>query len=111
MVLATGGGAYMRPETRARITETAIAVWLKAELDVLMRRVRKRSNRPLLQNPDPEGTMRKLMDARYPVYAEADLTVDSVDGPPEATLQAVIAALRDYLAAHPELAAVPRLSA
>src|SRR5215218_9869364 len=71
MVLATGGGAYMNEETRAGIRERAVSIWLKADLEVLLKRVRKRSNRPLLQNPDPEGTMRKLMDIRYPVYAEA----------------------------------------
>src|SRR5918998_971990 len=61
IVLATGGGAFMNPETRARIAEKGISIWLKADLDVLMRRVRKRSNRPLLKNTDPEGSMRRLM--------------------------------------------------
>jgi shikimate kinase len=60
MVLATGGGAYMNEETRARIAENGVSVWLRADLDVLMRRVRKRATRPLLQNPDPEGTMRPI---------------------------------------------------
>src|SRR5919112_4935718 len=75
MVLATGGGAFMSEETRARIRERGVSVWLRADLDVLMRRVRKRANRPLLQNADPEGTMRKLIEARHPVYAQADLMV------------------------------------
>ena len=78
-VLATGGGAYMNAETRATIKRTAIAIWLRADFDLLMSRVRRRSNRPLLQNDDPETVMRKLIAERYPVYAEADITVDSRD--------------------------------
>ncbi len=64
MILATGGGAYMNDATRQLIGQQGVSIWLKAEFDVLMRRVRKRSNRPLLQNPDPEGTLKRLMDAR-----------------------------------------------
>ena len=79
MVLATGGGAFINAETRARIGKAGVSIWLKADLDVLMRRVRKRSNRPLLQNPDPEGTLRRLMDERYPIYAEAAITIQSRD--------------------------------
>ena len=78
-VLATGGGAYMNAETRATIKRNAISIWLRADFDLLMRRVRRRSNRPLLQNDDPEAVMRKLIAERYPVYAEADITVDSRD--------------------------------
>lgn len=78
-VLATGGGAYMNADTRATIRNQAISIWLRADFDLLMRRVRRRSNRPLLQNADPEAVMRKLIEERYPVYAEADLTVDSRD--------------------------------
>jgi len=78
-VLATGGGAYMNAETRATIKRNAISIWLRADFDLLMRRVRRRSNRPLLQNDDPEAVMRKLIADRYPVYAEADITVDSRD--------------------------------
>src|SRR5215212_2767737 len=81
LVLATGGGAFMSEEIRARIAELGVSIWLRADLDVLMRRVRKRSNRPLLQNPDPEGTMRRLMETRYPIYGLADLTVDSREAP------------------------------
>ena len=80
-VLATGGGAYMQEETRQAIREAAISIWLKAELAVLMRRVGKRDTRPLLKTGNPEATMRRLMDARYPVYAEADITVESRDEP------------------------------
>jgi shikimate kinase len=78
-VLATGGGAYMNAETRAMIAERGVAVWLKAELDLLMKRVAKRGDRPLLKNGDPEAVMRRLMAERYPVYAEADLTIESRD--------------------------------
>jgi shikimate kinase len=76
-VLATGGGAFMNPDTRASIRQCGISIWLKAELPVLMRRVAKRDNRPLLKQKDPEAVMRQLMETRYPLYAEADLTVDS----------------------------------
>jgi shikimate kinase len=78
-VLATGGGAYMNADTRSAIRSHGISIWLRADFDLLMRRVRRRSNRPLLQNDDPEAVMRKLIDERYPVYAEADITVDSRD--------------------------------
>lgn len=78
-VLATGGGAYMNDETRARIQEHGISVWLKASLPLLMKRVSKRQDRPLLQAEDPEGVMRGLMETRYPVYALADVTVESRD--------------------------------
>ncbi len=100
-VLATGGGAFMDPRTRAAIKERAVAVWLRAELDLLARRVARRNDRPLLQVADPRQKLQELMAARYPVYAEADLIVDSQDGPPEATLERVIAALSDYVAGHP----------
>jgi shikimate kinase len=76
-VMATGGGAYMNDETRANIRRAGISIWLKAELAVLMRRVAKRNNRPLLKSGDPEAVMRHLIEVRYPVYAEADITVDS----------------------------------
>lgn len=78
-VLATGGGAYMNADTRDAIRSHGISIWLRADFDLLMRRVRRRSNRPLLQNDDPEGVMRKLIADRYPIYAEADITVDSRD--------------------------------
>jgi shikimate kinase len=78
-VLATGGGAYMNEETRQRIQEHGISVWLRASLPILMKRVSKRQDRPLLQADDPEAVMRGLIDTRYPVYALADVTVDSRD--------------------------------
>ena len=78
-VLATGGGAYMNPETRGLIAQKGVSVWLKAEFDVLMRRIKRRSDRPLLQMPDPAATLQSLMDERYPVYAQADVTIESRD--------------------------------
>lgn len=78
-VLATGGGAYINSETRARIQEHGVSVWLKAGLPLLMKRVSKRPGRPLLQADDPEAVMRGLMEKRYPIYAEADVTVESRD--------------------------------
>jgi shikimate kinase len=97
MVLATGGGAYMNEETRARIAENGVSVWLRADLDVLMRRVRKRATRPLLQNPDPEGTMRQLMAIRHPVYALANLTVDSHEAPHDRVVIDVMKAVAEWL--------------
>lgn len=96
-VLATGGGAYLSPETRDAIRENGISVWLKADLPLLMRRVRRRSNRPLLKTADPEAVMRALMEKRYPVYAEADVTVESRDVPHEAMASDVILALDAFL--------------
>lgn len=78
-VIATGGGAFMNADTRAAIRANGISIWLKADLDTLMERVARRQNRPLLKTPDPRAVMRKLMDERYPVYAEADVTVTSRD--------------------------------
>lgn len=96
-VLATGGGAFMDPETRARIAARAVSVWLKADHDTLMRRVRRRSHRPLLRTPDPDETMRRLIDERYPVYRQADLTVESRDSSLDRVTQEVIAGLALYL--------------
>ena len=97
IVLATGGGAFMNDETRLRIAEHGISLWLKADLDVLMRRVRKRHNRPLLQNPDPEGTMRRLIEARHPIYALADVTVDSREIPHEKVVQDALLGIDAWL--------------
>lgn len=93
IVLATGGGAYMNPETRARIRTRGLSIWLNAELDVLVKRCGRRGNRPLLQNGDLRGTLQRLMRERYPVYAEADITVVSGDGPHEAVVEQIIAQL------------------
>lgn len=93
-VLATGGGAFMDKETRARIRKDAISIWLRADLDLLMERVQRRQNRPLLKTPDPRATMSQLIDERYPIYAEADITVDSGVGPHDAVVKEIITALK-----------------
>jgi shikimate kinase len=101
-VLATGGGALMAAETRDNIRRKGISIWLKAELAVLMRRVLKRNTRPLLEK-DPEGVMRQLMEARYPVYATADITVESRDLPHDTVVGEIIEALAKpgFLASRP----------
>jgi len=97
-VLATGGGAYMDPLTRAKVRERGIALWLRADLDLLVKRTAKRSHRPLLNKGNPRQILKDLMDQRYPVYAEADLVIDSRDGPPEDTVKRTLAALKAHLA-------------
>jgi shikimate kinase len=92
-VLATGGGAFMDARTREAIRGRAVSVWLRADLELLLRRVSRRNDRPLLQVADPRIRLTQLMAERHPVYAEADIIVDSADGPPEATLERVLAAL------------------
>jgi shikimate kinase len=92
-VLATGGGAYMNAETRANIKARGLSVWLKAELKMLLKRVGRRDNRPLLAAGDPEKVMNRLIEERYPVYAEADLTVESRDVPHDVIVGTVIDAL------------------
>jgi shikimate kinase len=96
-VLATGGGAYMNPETRANIRARGISVWLNAELDVLLKRVKRRADRPLLKSGDPEGVLRKLIAERYPVYAEADLTVMSREATHDEIVDEVLAVLAGRL--------------
>lgn len=98
-VLATGGGAFMNADTRARIAERGVSIWLKADPDTLMRRVRKRGNRPLLQTSDPEATLRALLAEREPVYALADLTVTSRDDPHDVVVEAVREAVEQWLEA------------
>jgi shikimate kinase len=107
-ILATGGGAFMDPQTRAAIRRRGISIWLRAELDVLLARVARRSNRPLLKQDDPRRVLARLMEIRHPIYAEADIVVDSIEGPPELTLVRVLAALEAYIAQHfPETGGVP----
>ncbi|MBS0220550.1 MAG: shikimate kinase [Proteobacteria bacterium] len=100
-VLSTGGGAYMDADTRALLRAQAVTVWLRADLDVLFERVKKRTHRPLLRQGDPREILASLMAQRYPVYAEADMTVESTAQPAEVTTEQVIAALRQHLAAQP----------
>jgi shikimate kinase/3-dehydroquinate synthase len=100
LVIATGGGAFMNEDTRMRIAQNGLSVWLKADLDVLWRRVRKRTHRPLLQNAAPEATLRDLMQQRYPVYAHADVTITSRDEPHAAVVQDALVAIEGHLARH-----------
>jgi shikimate kinase len=95
-VIATGGGAYINRETRDQIVAHGLSIWLKAEPEVLFERVKRRSNRPLLQTADPEGTLRRLVAERYPVYATADLTIHSRDVPHEVVVGDVLHALDDW---------------
>lgn len=94
-VLATGGGAFCDAETRARIKQGALSVWLRADLDLLVKRTSGRDHRPLLKTGDPREILGRLMDARYPLYAEADLIVDTTDEPPEVTVATVLERLAD----------------
>jgi shikimate kinase len=98
-VLSTGGGAYMDAETRTVMRAQAVTVWLRADLEVLYDRVRKRAHRPLLRQGDPKDILARLMSQRYPVYAEADLVVESTAQPADITTEQVLEALRRHLAA------------
>ncbi len=97
-VLATGGGAFMDPRVRQAIKDAGISIWLKADLETLWHRVRRRSHRPLLNTEDPKGTLERLMQTRYPVYSEADITVESNDGPLDETVERVITYIERFLA-------------
>lgn len=93
-VLATGGGAFIDARTRALMKERAISIWLKAPLDVLMKRVAKRDTRPLLKEDDPQAVMRRLLADREPIYAQADITIETGAGPHNTAVMAIINALR-----------------
>lgn len=93
LVLGTGGGAFMNPETRALVKTCGVSVWIKADFELLFQRVQRRSNRPLLKTANPRQTLQELIDKRYPVYAEADVTVVSEDVPQDQVASAVIDAL------------------
>ncbi|MCK1361290.1 shikimate kinase [Bradyrhizobium sp. 199] len=97
VVLATGGGAFMREETRARIAAKAVSIWLRADHDVIMRRVRRRADRPLLQTADPEGTVTRLLTEREPVYSHAEITIASREVPHDRIVEECIEALRARL--------------
>jgi len=104
-VVATGGGAFVNPETRENVRRSGISVWLKADVDVLLHRVSRRNNRPLLKNGDKRETLERLIDERYPAYAEADLTVESGNDSPDITVAKVIEALKTLDDARPTEAA------
>jgi shikimate kinase len=96
-VLATGGGAFINPQTRAAICSKGISIWLKAEVDVLMKRIRRRHDRPLLQTADPAATLRRLMEERDPIYALADITVQSREVTHDKIVDEIVSALGAHL--------------
>jgi shikimate kinase len=96
-VLATGGGAFMHPDTRAAIRANGISVWLKAEFEVLMRRIKRRQDRPLLKTDDPGATLQALITERYPVYELADLTIHSREVPHDKIVEEIVSAVAGYM--------------
>jgi shikimate kinase len=96
-VIATGGGAFVNPDTRALVRARALSVWLKAEIDLLLRRVKRKNDRPLLRVDDPEAVLRRLLAEREAIYAEADITVTSLDVPHEAVVETLVKALAKNL--------------
>lgn len=102
-VLATGGGAFMDAETRKYVKERGISIWLRADFGVLLRRVSRRDNRPLLKVDDKEEVLRGLIEERYPTYGEANITVQSQDGPHEETVGEALKALRQFLENEPRV--------
>jgi shikimate kinase len=96
-VLATGGGAFMNPDTRTAIARKGVSIWLKAEFEVLMRRIKRRHDRPLLSTDDPAATIRDLIESRYPIYALADLTVQSRDVPHDKIVDEIVEVLGGVL--------------
>lgn len=95
-VLATGGGAFIDAATRKLIMKKAVSIWLRADLELLLARVQKRDTRPLLREGDPKEIMMALKAERYPIYREADIIIDSVDGPHDAVVRKIIKELTDY---------------
>lgn len=98
-VVATGGGAFLNPDTRAAISAKGVSVWLRAEFDVLMKRIRRRHDRPLLKTADPAATLRKLIEEREPVYALADLTVQSREVTHDRIVDEIVSALAGHVGA------------
>src|ERR1700723_1930084 len=93
LVLATGGGAFMNASTRDNIASHGLSIWLKPSFDILLARVRKKSNRPLLRSADPEETLRRLLEERSPTYALADFTIESVDAAHDSVVDAILGGL------------------
>jgi shikimate kinase len=98
MVLATGGGAFINDQTRALIAEKALSVWLKADVDILARRVARKDNRPLVQGKDPLAVLTALAEVRYPIYAQADITVELGETPHQESVAAILRALEVHAA-------------
>ncbi len=92
-VIATGGGAWMNPQIREDVKQHAVSLWLKADIDVLLERVSRRNTRPLLEKGDKRATLQKLMDERYPIYASAELTVESDSGAQEKVVGSILSVL------------------
>ncbi|BBL54015.1 shikimate kinase [Bartonella quintana] len=97
LVLATGGGAYINKDIRQVINKNGISIWLKADLDILMKRVSRHPTRPLLQTANPKETMKKLMEQRYPIYAKANLTINSYKESRHTVAQNVIRSVQNYI--------------
>jgi len=106
-VIATGGGAFINPDTRALVRARALSVWLKADVDLLLRRVKRKNDRPLLRVADPEAVLKRLLSEREAVYAEADITVTSLDVPHEAVVEALVQALAKKLGEEDARATTP----
>ncbi|MEQ1789362.1 MAG: shikimate kinase [Rickettsiales bacterium] len=94
-IIATGGGAFIQPAIREAVQENGISVWLKADLPVLLERVSRRDNRPLLRTGDKGEILQKLIDERYPIYEQSDITIDSNFGPHESVVEDIIEALKN----------------
>ncbi|MGB0574990.1 MAG: shikimate kinase [Alphaproteobacteria bacterium] len=96
-VLATGGGAFVNKETRRDIKETAISIWIRADIELLLSRTGRRANRPLLKNTDPRKKLETLIKERYPAYEQADIVIESGHESPDATVEQAMAGLEDLL--------------
>ena len=96
-VLATGGGAFCDPETRSLIKSKALSIWLRADLDLLVQRTSGRDHRPLLNQGNPREVLARLMEIRHPIYAQADIVVDTTDVPPDVTLGKVLEAMTNHM--------------
>lgn len=96
-ILATGGGAFMNEDTRGEIKRRGISIWLRAEMNILLERVSRRSDRPLLKQGDPEEILERLIAERYPTYELADITIDSGDGPHELVVEAIVERLGEHI--------------
>lgn len=101
-VIATGGGAFMNDTTRALVKNEAVSIWMRADIDTLLERTAQSGRRPLLQTDDPRAVLQRLMDLRYPVYAQADITVDSAAQTPQEMARHMMDALRDYIGEVPQ---------
>jgi shikimate kinase len=105
-VLATGGGAFMDPATRSLMRDKALVVWLKADIEVLAKRVARKDNRPLLQGKDPREVLRALAEVRHPIYAEADIVIESGEIPHGAAVEAIITAVKAHIRGQPQAKSV-----